>query len=445
MAKISKQQYDAMIAKGMTPESISTIAKKRGFELPDNKGLLQKTTERVNAIFPGGKVGESIGTLAGYGLTKASEVTGLPIAPGGKYGFHKANEGESQIYDTSAPSVSQVAGDIAQGGLMVASPNIGVGGTAGSRILSNTVLGAGIGYSGSMAKGESYSENLKSGLTGGLVSGALSGGTEAIAATIKALPKWLAKAALPKLESKNIPYALDKVKVGSISNMSKESSKSISSYEDSIQAILSHPENKQTIGGTPTILNNALKDFGDSNYTVDTLVKNAKKLAPNVGKLLTKFENGQANIQEINAIRKELDRAVQTVYTNVSRPPESKLLGAALSNSMRNYVKTLAPETESIFANYSKEIGLKKALMAAIKKGEQKVRMGDIAAGAVGFYQGGWDGAVKAILAERLLLNPSAQLSAAKILQSGQQSISPVVGGLIQGTKANIIKGITDK
>lgn len=72
--------------------------------------FLQKTTSFVNSIFPGGKVGENIGTLAGYIYAKAhDELNGTNNA---------------QYYDLNHPTLGQTLGDIGQGAFTIAAPNL---------------------------------------------------------------------------------------------------------------------------------------------------------------------------------------------------------------------------------------------------------------------------------------------------------------------------------
>lgn len=92
--------YAFLQNKGVIPPTQSTPA-------PKKKDLLQKATDVATSIFPGGKVGESIGTLAGYALSKNKEQ-----------------------YNLSAPTPLQVAGDVAQGALSVGGLKMPVAGSA---------------------------------------------------------------------------------------------------------------------------------------------------------------------------------------------------------------------------------------------------------------------------------------------------------------------------
>lgn len=121
---------------------------------PKKKNVVQKVSNAIQAIFPGKKVGEAIGTLGGY------------IASPNK-----------KFYDTSAPTPLQVAGDVAQGALTIGTGGMpkptsalgkvaGLGSksisrvaiptakTLGKRVAQDTIIGAGFGGTGAVAEGK---------------------------------------------------------------------------------------------------------------------------------------------------------------------------------------------------------------------------------------------------------------------------------------------------
>jgi hypothetical protein len=393
-----------------TPEPVA-----RKNDLLDNP-----VTRAIQAIFPGKKVGQAIGTLAGAGIAKL--------------------QGNYQNYDISAPSPLQVAGDVAQGALTVAAPGVGRGSTVLGRIGANTALGGGIGTTGAIAEGKGAKDVLKEGTMGALTGGVLSAATEGVGALVNNLPKWITKSVLPKLKDQNVDYALKNTKLGTAKTMLKSSEDSIKNYESRVQAVLTHPEFANVAEDVTPILDDALSIFPNSEYAAADLIKNAKEIAPKVSKLITKMEAGQANLQELNAIRKELDSATKSVYTSLNRPPETKALGAALSNALRDYVKTTAPETADIFLNYAKEVDLQKALQALNKKtGDSPISFKDVLAGASGYAHSGFKGALSLILIERGLLSPAGRMVGAKALNAVGQS-APLVSEAIRGTKAPLIK-----
>lgn len=398
--------------------------------------FLQTAGDILNSFLPGKQIGNSLGTL---GIAGAQAIG---VVPGGL-------QGASDTIKTM-PTVPQLIGDYTAAGLTVISPEVG-GGTApglagvATRVGSNALVGAGIGGANALSQGESNGDIATSAETGGLLAGGLSAAGEGVSAFAKNLPNWLTKAALPKLDSKDTSYALENAKIGSLNSMAQKSSQSMDNYESQIQAILSHPEHATTPEYTPaSLFGDALKQFPNSDYTPDDLIQNAKSIAPKVSKLIGKVEDGIANLQEINSVRKELDQATKSVYTNINRPPESKMLGAALSNSLRKLVQTNAPETEPIFANYSKEIGLNKAIQSAVKKGQTKVSFKDIVAAGGGFAHGGLPGALEAIIAERALTSPTLQIAAAKGLSGAAKAVIPAAETAFQGLKAPIVKKTTN-
>lgn len=394
----------------LTPETQT----KKPFSVLDNP-----VTRAIQTIFPGKKVGEAIGTLGGYAVS----------------GFDKN-------YDTSAPSPVQVGADIAQGALTVAAPGVGRGTNVGGRILTNTALGASLGGTGAIAEGKSVGDVAKSSVLGGALGGGISATSEALGALVNNLPKWLTKSVLPKVKDQNLDYALQNTKLGSVSSMLEQSTNSVKNYEQQVQTILSHPEFKAVAENTPQILEDALSSFPNSEYTNSSLINNAKKIAPEVKGLITKMEAGQADIQELNTIRKALDQATKSVYTTLNRPPETKALGAALSNALRDYVQTNAPETQTIFQNYSKEIDLQKALTSLNKKTGGTISFRDILAGGSGFAHSGFKGALEAILLERGLLSPAGRMAGAKAISALGKS-APVVKAVVAGAKAPLINKAT--
>jgi len=139
---------------------------------PDNRDWLDKTTDIVNAIFPGKQIGEAIGTLGGYGLAKL--------------------QGTDENYDLSAPTPLQVGGDIAMGALTVGAGGLGRGaGALAPTVLGKTIpamapaktalgtfgrtalSGAGFGAASGVAEGEDIGGIAQRTAVGGVVGAAL--------------------------------------------------------------------------------------------------------------------------------------------------------------------------------------------------------------------------------------------------------------------------------
>lgn len=154
--ELTKQQITAMQARGMDMPTIENIAKQKGYTLPKNQDWLEKTNAIVGKIFPGQKVGESIGTLAGYGISKL--------------------KGTSDFYDLSAPKPKQVIGDVLQGAASVAGAKLPAASSIVGKAAQFGGIGAVSGAGSAMAQDKSTAEVAQS-AGKGLAAGALLGAT----------------------------------------------------------------------------------------------------------------------------------------------------------------------------------------------------------------------------------------------------------------------------
>ena len=116
------------------------------------KDLLQRTGDIVNKIFPGQKVGEAIGTLAGYALSKNKEQ-----------------------YDLSAPSPLEVIGDVASGVSLVGGLKLPVPSSLGGAVGQYGGLSALGGAGETLAEGRSVEEATKEGVISGAIGGVTGG------------------------------------------------------------------------------------------------------------------------------------------------------------------------------------------------------------------------------------------------------------------------------
>lgn len=168
------QQIPQLTGHGLQPTPVAHAAPvSQETPQPAPKGdFLDQLTNVVTSIFPGKQVGESIGTLLGYGVSKM--------------------QGTDENYDLSAPTPLQVAGDVAQGALTVGLPGVGrstgllantVGGkaipalapakTALGTLGRTTALGAGIGAAGGVAEGDDLAGIAQRTAVGGALGGVL--------------------------------------------------------------------------------------------------------------------------------------------------------------------------------------------------------------------------------------------------------------------------------
>lgn len=390
-----------------------TPFKPQPVEQPKNN-VLQKVTNTVNDIFPGKKVGEAIGTLAGAGIAKA--------------------KGNYDQYDLSAPTPLQVAGDVAQGALTVAAPSIG-GKTPLARIGANAAVGAGLGGTNAISEGKNIKEVAKDTALGGAIGGGLSTAGELVAGAVQKVPKWLTKYALPKLKDGNIEYALENTKVGTLKSVYNKSNQAVSNYGDEIKTILSSPKYSQEVGNVGSVVSNTLQDLPDAQLDQKKLVSIVKSVAPQAKTLVDKVADGTATVQEQNSLRQVIDKATKKIFTDNPSVSFNKEVAAKLANQLRNNVQSTATETAPVFAKFSQELDLNNAILQAAKK--RRV-LGDLIAGGAGFASGGLKGAAIAIAAERTVRSPSALLAGAKAIRATGKAL-PVAKAL----KAPIIKKVT--
>lgn len=407
--------------------------------------FLDKASNIVGSIFPGKQIGQAIGTLGGYGATALGEKLGM------------MPKGSTGAYDLSAPSPLQVAGDAAQGVLTAAAPEVGAGESALGRIGANAALGAGLGGSGAVAEGKNIWETAKSAALGGAVGGGLSGAGEIGKYLTENMPNWFTKLALPKLSNSKVSgapadvvnYALNNTKGATLNSMYNTSNGALKSYEDQVQAVLSHPQYANETG-SKTVLSDVANKFQNAQLTPDAITKYAKSIAPSEKALVDKVANGSANLQEQNQLRKVLDQATKKRFTDSPGLSFAKQVGGGLADSLRTNVQSTAKETAPIFADYSKEHALNRALGNALsKKRVAGPLIAGTAGGASGFATGGITGALKGglgvVAVEEGLRSPTAKLLAGKAIQGVGKVAIPAASAAFQAGKAPLIRSLRNQ
>lgn len=220
-------------------ETVPAATKPRG-------DLLRRATDVVTSIFPGGKVGEAIGTLGGLAVEKAKGLMG--------------GQDNSKFYDTSAPSPLQVTGDIAAGAALVGGvklpPAKTILGAAGQLGALGAVSGAG----GAAASGGGTGDIIKSAILSGTIGAALGAGTKVAGKAVTALTKkapakiynTTIKTSLPDTKAA-VRYGgktlgddlVERGVTGSDKQLFKKAATAIQENETKLQGILS--KSKQTI------------------------------------------------------------------------------------------------------------------------------------------------------------------------------------------------------
>ena len=396
---------------------------------------LSKLTGFFNAIFPGKQVGEAIGTLAGYGISKA--------------------QGTSDQYDTSAPTPLQTLGDVAQGALAVAPgmPKVGVFGktvsgitpaaSAFGRIAQGVGLGAGLGATGSLAKGEtSIGEIAKDAATTAAIGGVFGVAGEGISKILGALPKRIAQNALkinPKtLEQKPglIDKALKDVSFGTKGQMEAHSQMLLDTYDDSIKAILKSPEFHGVSLNGKTATEMVVEAFPDSNLDITTVKKIVKQVAPEASGLVDRFVAGGLDMFETNRLRELLDKATRSFYTRNAVPPFSKEVTVEMANILRNAIQGGAEETAPIFEKYTREIAIHSALQKIKQAPSFKINFNDLIKAFI-FDGGTGAGIIPTIVGQEVLQNKAVQLNTAKAITK----VAPAVTGTIKAAAVPTMVG----
>jgi hypothetical protein len=246
------------------------------------------------------------------------------------------------------------------------------------------------------------------------------------------LPGWLIKKALPKLQdSPEFKYFANKAggytaedaqkmsdfvlnkKGFTVGKLLTDSESAVTSLEKTVKETLNHPQYSEEVGNISGVMNDIKKAFPNAekltkDKSVMTIIKN---VAPENSSLITKVFNGTANLAEQNTLRQELDFAVRKKFTDNPALTFSKTVAAKFSDMLRANVQTTAPETQRIFAEYTKEMAFRQSLVSASKKLQRQSAVGlyDIAA-ILG-------GGIPAVVAEKTVRAPGAQIGAAKVIK----------------------------
>jgi len=133
MPRLTQEQFDTMKARGLSDDSITNLAKQKGFDLPDKRGVGQKILDGASKVsnFFGAK-----GITDQFGASMAR--VALP---------------DEQEKFVSNPSLKDVVGNAVQSGANLI-PGAGVGAKLGAKVL----IGAGTGLA--MDVGSKLQNNL---------------------------------------------------------------------------------------------------------------------------------------------------------------------------------------------------------------------------------------------------------------------------------------------
>lgn len=400
--------------------------------------LLGQATKAVTTVFPGGKVGEAIGTLAGYAA---------------------APQELKETYSLTAPTPIQVAGDIAQGALMVgagvpgSAPIQAFGTTLASPALARTALGrigqaatvgGGVGLTGGLARGEEDLKGLaKSTATGAAVGGALGTGAELISAVGRTLPEWFVRSYIPKINKETARYAIKSKTLGSPAQMLEQSDSELNKIGQSLKNKIRNPKEMYIQPSGEEILTNVANSFKGAGLTMDDVVDNLKSVVPLQRANIDKLARGTITLDELHDLNSQIGR--NTYKTRLDTPVvrAGKDIANEAYQSISNIIKTAVPESVPDFNAYAKEIQLNQALQAlkdSVEKRFARVGLYDLLSVLGGQITGGPIGAAALFATQRALTSPTVNLRTAGLLSRLPQTSQGPVLGPIRGL---ITRGIT--
>lgn len=365
------------------------------------KDALTKTSDVLGSIFGGKQIGESIGTLAGYGYQKGKDlIKGTDVASN---------------YDLSAPSPLQTAGDAVRSLVGVAGvKGVGTTGSFLAKAGKSALIGAGITGGGAVSEGKGLKDVVKETAIGAGVGASTSlalSGVGAIASQFKKLPSRFIQSALGQskkeiLAGKSLEkFILENRKVGTADKLIRESRDEMERLTNIINNNLKSVPVTQGKVTTSSILNDIVKDVNAQGgaITREEAREIVERLAPQAKGLLSKPSMG---LVTANKLRQSIDRTIGDRGFLVSELPFNKDVLRSFTNALREEVKKKAPEgTRAAFNSLSNEIRLTNALSNKVAQGSrnQIISFGDLIGGGIGGVVGGIPGAAAGAALRRTL------------------------------------------
>lgn len=400
-------------------------------------------TKVINA-FPGGKVGESIGTLAGLGITKAKEAVGL------------VPKGTTAQYDISSPSPLQVAGDVAQGALTIGGIKAPMPATAGARIAQTAGFGAGLSGSEAISEGKKAKEVIKDTAKGAVTGAVLQSAFEGV----PVLGEWLGKKADNLRKSSLRLSPQDKL-----------------NFNNKIDDVVGYLKQENITGNPEKQYSEIVKRYNNAETTVGNTLKQSGKtytrqeLVDDVMRIPEKYAGEFDNPEVYDQLTKKSERLADYIKNTFGQKygdaiPAEKLnelkrqyaknafnkAGDAVTNeanmtiSDELYSKVLAdvPELQSINSVYSNIITARKILGKALGRNELGSFGNLVALGAgagIGSIVGGPAGAVVGTVTARPIARAVAGTAARTQYAKGAEK----VGKALQKTKGTKAPRIVTK
>lgn len=339
---------------------------------------------------------QQLGDLGTSALGAATLIPGVDLLSGGA---EAARAGEAGIEGAAAASkatsglLSQVGKNAALGGAYGVTGAVGAGDTDPTKIAEAGAVGVG---------------------TGGLL-GAAGAGLSKIA---DVLPQRLVQGVLKNSNPDVADYALTKP-MGSPAKMLADSNASLKAIGSQLGEALTHSNVADVVIPSDQIVPKILEQFPNAELTPESLQVELGKIAPLQKSLITKLFTGEGlSIDELHTLNSAIGANTYKMAFDDPTVKAGKDIGNAFYQASKKIITTAAPETESLFDQYSKEIQLNGALGKAVKRGakSQALNLRDILSLLGGFSAAGPLGAAGAYGIEKAVTSPTVNLRAAGLL-----------------------------
>ena len=338
------------------------------------KSVWSKISSGIQSFFPGQKVGESIGTLAGYGITAGKEKLGL------------VPKGTTSQYDLSAPTPLQVGGDIVKGATMIAGAKLPVANSLLGKTAQFGALGAVGGGAEAVTQGKSAKEVVKQTAVGGVIGGATGLAFGLAEKGIKGLANLFGKTGdkiqttIIKPSAKDVKdgFSLDTIKKynlgGSLKQTFEKTDKTLDSLSKQLNQKLNVSGKTQVLDLNKVYENTAkrlmgskLESFGANTQMEGAIEKLRNEISSVVGK------NGLTSIPEAQVIKRAAGHFGAWSY-GVPTPEAtaSQKVYDTFYNELKTAIEKAAPEgVREINQQISKLIPVMNALIRRIPVAER--------------------------------------------------------------------------
>lgn len=300
-------------------------------------------------------------------------------------------------------------------------------------ISAGAVMGAGSGLR--------ETGTLSGGIKGGLLGGVLGTAGGGLAKALESLPRSLTETAFKGLTPEQATKVLNEKSIGSIDNILQQSRKAVAEGGSKIDELLKGSGNNTGYGANS--IRDTLKQFPEFNKEggVDKMLSKVKSLISNsktigedratITSYIDKIADGTATLYEKNKVRSAIDSATSGSYGKLARaisPSSGHDLAMTFADALRNEVQSVVPDTQPIFSELAKEIGIRKALAKlSAKKPGGIIRWRDILPFMTGSAIGGPLTGIGSVLAERAIENPAVQFGIAKATRAAGNVANPAL------------------